>query len=52
MFTDLNDKKSLLKGKIHELLLLVDKADSPDGITTATRHVITGTHSLKAMMNP
>ena len=46
-FTDLHDKKSL----IHELLLLVDEADSPDGITTATRHLIIGIHSLKAMMN-
>ena len=51
-FTELHDKKSLLKDKIHELLLLVDEADNPDGITTATRHVITGIHSLKAMMNP
>lgn len=50
-FTDLHDKKSLLKDKIHELLLLVDEADSPDGITTATRHLIIGIHSLKAMMN-
>ena len=49
--TDLHDKKSLLKDKIHELLLLVDEADNPDGITTATRHVITGIHSLKAMMH-
>ena len=36
-FTDLHDKKSLLKDKIHELLLLVDEADSPDGVTTAIR---------------
>ena len=35
--TDLHDKKSLLKDKIHELLLLVDEADSPDGVTTAIR---------------
>ena len=51
-FTDLHDKKSLLKDKIHELLLLVDKVDTPDGITTATRHVNTGIHSLKIMINP
>ena len=31
--TDLHDKKSLLKDKIHELLLLVDETDNPDGIT-------------------
>ena len=35
--TDLHDKKSLLKDKIHELLL-VDEADNPDAIITATRH--------------
>ena len=50
--TDLHGQKSLLKDKIHELLLLVDEADNPDGITTAMRHVNTGIHSLKAMMNP
>ena len=49
---DLYDKKSLLKDKVHELLLLIDEADNPDGITTAMRHVTTGIHSLKAMMNP
>ena len=51
-FTDLHDKKSLLKDKIHELLLLVDEADTPDDITTTTRHVNTGIQSLKAMINP
>ena len=50
--TDLHDEKSLLKDKVHELLLLTDEADNPDGITTAMRHVTTGIHSLKAMMNP
>ena len=45
-FTDLYDKKSLFKDKIYELLLLVDKADSPDGITIATRHVNTGIHVM------
>ena len=49
--TDLH-KKSLLKDKIHELLLLVDEADNPDGITTAMPHVNTGINSLKAMMIP
>ena len=32
---DLYDKKSLLKDKVHELLLLIDEADNQDGITTA-----------------
>ena len=50
--THLHGQKSLLKDKIHELLLLVDEVDNPDGITTAMRHVNTGIHSLKAMMNP
>ena len=50
-FTDLHDKKSLLKDKIHELLLLVDEVDSPDGVTTAIKHLLIGIHSLKAMIN-
>ena len=32
--------------------MLINEADNPDGITTTTRHVITGIYSLKAMMNP
>ena len=38
-FTDLQDKKSLLK----------DGADNSDGITIAMRRLTTGIHSLKAM---
>ena len=34
------------------MLLLVDEADNPDGITTAMRHVTTGIHSVRAMRNP
>ena len=51
--TDLvmHDKKSLLKDKIHELLLLVDEADNPDGITFAIQHVDSEIHSIKDMMN-
>ena len=51
-FTELHDKKSLLKDKNHELLLLVDEADNSNGITSATIHVIIEIHSLKAMINP
>ena len=50
--TDLHDKKNLLKDKIHELLLLDDEADDPDGSTTAMRHVTIGIHSLRAMTSP
>ena len=49
--TDLSEKKSLLK-KINELLVLLDDAINPDGITTATQHVVTSIRSLKAMMSP
>ena len=49
--TDLSEKKSLLK-KINELLVLLDDAINPDGITTATQHIVTSIRSLKAMMSP
>ena len=50
--TDLSEKKSLLRKKVNELLVLLDDANNPDGIATATQHVTTGIHSLKAMTSP
>lgn len=48
----MDEKKSLLKVKVNELLMLVDDTNNPDGIATATQHVVTGIYSLRAMMNP
>lgn len=50
--TNLDKKKSLLKTKVNGLLMLVDNANNPDGITTVTQHVVTGIHSFIAMMSP
>ena len=50
--TDLSEKKSLLRKKVNELLVLLDDANNPDCIATATQHVTTGIHSLKAMTSP